>query len=100
MTKASEAIAIFEPLLEDKMDDHISFLKNHPHVPDSLRRKLALLKKEKDALESQHDEVYSHWSQTGDPEAKKHVDAIDQRLEQLAKYIQDLVDEHSGLKQQ
>jgi len=98
MTKAGEVLSVMQALCEDKTDDHMAFLKNHPHVPDSLKRKLALLRKEKEALESQHDELYSQWAQTGDPEAKSKVDAIDQRLDQLSQYIQDMVDEHTGLK--
>lgn len=98
MSKASEVLSILKRLDEDKTDDHISFLKNHPHLPDSLKRKLDLLKKEKAALESQHDEYYAHWMQSGDEQSKNQVDAIDQKIDSVSKYIKDLVDQHAGLE--
>lgn len=96
MSKAAQVILTMNGLQEDRTDDHINFLKNHPHVSDNLRRKLDLLKKEKANLETQHDDAYNQWVQTGTPEYHDQVTAIDNRIDQIAGYVRDLVDQHVG----
>lgn len=100
-TSQSKAAQVWTAMLrldEDKTDDHISFLRNHPHVTDNLRRKLELLKKEKASLEAQHDDYYNQWVQSGNAEYQDQVNAIDNKLDNISKYIKELVDQHVGLQ--
>jgi hypothetical protein len=97
VSKAKKVMDVMTPLLEDKHDDHVNLLKLHPNVPDAIKRKLDMIRKQKGELETKHDQVYQALCQNpGDGNLKSQLDAIDQKLDGLNQWIGDQVNHHAG----
>jgi len=97
-SKARQVVDVMTPLLEgDKHDDHVTLLKLHPNVPDNIKRKLDMIKKQRSELQAKHDQVYQALCQNpGDENLKKQLADIDGKLDELSNWIQGQVDHHTG----